>query len=539
MDVRSWWDDRDGYDLAVVAALVGGALARAYLLTRDPGFVLEQLLAEDAFYYFSTARNVVEGHGLVFNLGVPTNGFHPLYAMLLVPVFAALLPVGPFAPVAGALALLALFNLATAALIYRVVRRLTHPLAGMLAGAVWALSPFVIALVGTGMETPIQAFVLVALAAYLLDVDDRTRLTDRQAVVVGGLLGLAFLARMDSAVFVLGYFGLAYVRRFRADRLDDGPLPGLPRDLLIAGAVGLVVILPWLLWGWTQVGTALPISGQALRLRNLHAPGGGSPLAEAGLAVVNVAKAAVFTFIVVPAEAVWVAAGLVAFVGPLAWVVWHHRDALLDRVDRLGFLVAGAVLYYPFYILWIRSFRPWYFVVTALLATLAVGVLAGVLLERAREPGHAIPAVAVVLTALVVSVPFVPAVGPSLDDKRRAARRLDEIAPADATVASFNTGVHQYYTPDRDVINLDGVMNPESYRALRDERIGAYLQERNVSYIVDPEPALWRLDGTDVELRPRDNVTATWTTWKPGIASAELETRSKTYVIWRVSYGGS
>src|SRR3954447_11568710 len=47
------------------------------------------LTFDDAFYYFGIARNVAHGHGSTFDGIDPTNGYHPLWMLMAVPVYAA------------------------------------------------------------------------------------------------------------------------------------------------------------------------------------------------------------------------------------------------------------------------------------------------------------------------------------------------------------------------------------------------------------------------------------------------------------------
>src|SRR5262249_54593302 len=46
------------------------------------------LTFDDAFYYFGIARNVAHGHGSTFDGIDPTNGYHPLWMLLSVPIYA-------------------------------------------------------------------------------------------------------------------------------------------------------------------------------------------------------------------------------------------------------------------------------------------------------------------------------------------------------------------------------------------------------------------------------------------------------------------
>jgi len=49
--------------------------------------ILTNFISDDAYYYFNTARNVGLGLGMSFDGITKTNGFHPLYMLLCIPIF--------------------------------------------------------------------------------------------------------------------------------------------------------------------------------------------------------------------------------------------------------------------------------------------------------------------------------------------------------------------------------------------------------------------------------------------------------------------
>ena len=51
--------------------------------------IANDIYPDDAFYYLRIAANVASGRGLTFDGAAPTNGFHPLYLFMLVPIMAA------------------------------------------------------------------------------------------------------------------------------------------------------------------------------------------------------------------------------------------------------------------------------------------------------------------------------------------------------------------------------------------------------------------------------------------------------------------
>jgi hypothetical protein len=43
---------------------------------------------DDAYYYFKVAQNISEGHGSTFDGINRTNGYHPLWMLICIPIFA-------------------------------------------------------------------------------------------------------------------------------------------------------------------------------------------------------------------------------------------------------------------------------------------------------------------------------------------------------------------------------------------------------------------------------------------------------------------
>ena len=55
-------------------------------MTMGVDFFVE-VFTDDAYYYFKIAYNITHGSGVTFDGQNPTNGFHPLWMLLLLPIF--------------------------------------------------------------------------------------------------------------------------------------------------------------------------------------------------------------------------------------------------------------------------------------------------------------------------------------------------------------------------------------------------------------------------------------------------------------------
>src|SRR5512143_1347726 len=98
---------------------------------------------DDAYYYFKVAQNISEGHGSTFDGMHPTNGYHPLWMLICIPIFALarfdlILPLRLLAIVTG------LLQIATALLLYHLIRRAISRPVGMLAAIFWAFNTYIL-----------------------------------------------------------------------------------------------------------------------------------------------------------------------------------------------------------------------------------------------------------------------------------------------------------------------------------------------------------------------------------------------------------
>ncbi|MGH8230866.1 MAG: hypothetical protein ACRESY_03500, partial [Steroidobacteraceae bacterium] len=147
---------------------------------------------DDAFYYFTAARNLAAGHGLTVDGIHPTNGFHPLWLLLLVAVYLAQLPLDTSVRV---ILLLQAALLATGAIVLYRSHRLMFSARTALASTVLFLL-FVVPSSVAGMESALLVMLLVLLyraGAALYRHPEQ----GRAALLVGVLLGLTLLTRLD------------------------------------------------------------------------------------------------------------------------------------------------------------------------------------------------------------------------------------------------------------------------------------------------------------------------------------------------------
>lgn len=174
--------------------------------------VLNWYSSDDAFYYYKVAENITTGHGVTFDGVNPTNGFHPLWMLVCIPVFS-LARFDLILPLRVLVGISALFNLGTTILLFRLLRRFINSLIAAVAAIFWAFFPPIhAAIVQGGVESSISAF-FVSLLLFLAVKWRSEQLSGRRLTILGIVAGLAVLARLDN-IFVVMLLGVWFALGF-------------------------------------------------------------------------------------------------------------------------------------------------------------------------------------------------------------------------------------------------------------------------------------------------------------------------------------
>jgi hypothetical protein len=452
--------------VAALAVAFGLAQAAVVVSGRGDG----DLLSDDAFYYFRIAHNAASGEGFTFDRIAPTNGFHPLFAWLCVPIFA-LGHGSAWAPVRAAMLLLCAASAATPWVLYRF-GRLAVPgpraeRAGALMALFWVLSPFAWLLPLRGCEAALSTLAIAASAWQLARMERGGRFGARDAARLGALVGLAGLARTDNILWAMpvGAWLLWRTRSFRA-------------WAAWAGAAALVVS-PWVAWSLARFGTLVQVSGAAKQAIDLF--GSLPPIAGPADLLLNPLRALERT---------------ARFVVGEEWADVPRRSFALLSLEAAAALAAIAIsrrgrspratlpiyalapLHLGVYAWWLRHYSPWYFLPVVLgLAVLRGERLAGAPL-RAAAPLAAACAItcAWAVGSFARSADLRPHAAESFADPYLAPLRT---FPDGSRVGVWNAGRIGYFAafraPQVRVVNLDCVVNNRLHAALASGRYAQWL----------------------------------------------------------------
>jgi hypothetical protein len=466
--------------LAVVVAF-GGVL----LLGRE-ALVSSSFFYDDEFYYFQIARNVASGRGFTFDGLHATNGFQPLWLLVLVPVFA-LVP-GDVAPLRAVALLETVLVAAAAASVYRLLRARLGEAAALFAAVFLVAQPAATKVFRVGMESSLVLFLLVqAWASYVRATEADERRPGRWAVV-GGWYALALLARLELAVLAPLALLLGW-RRFASAPRAGAALIAPPALVLAAYAV----------WSRTLFGTWLPISGlvkatwadalwaaPASPLQHvaglLRVPWFGERMLRWLTGVPSLQARLPALYLLLLAAAV---AAAIVWRRPLVRAVTDARAALIVAACAVVTLADKVVL---------RVIVEW----QEPLLFLTGSVVLAALLHR--RPALARAAAAVALVACVVKLPLTlwRARDPGAETVHYVLQASDWVqrnTDASVRMGSWAGGGMIGYFSGRSVVVLDGLVNDLAFyrRVVRGGDLDGYMRDERITWLAaascGPTPA--------------------------------------------------
>jgi hypothetical protein len=472
---------------ATVAAVIGvtivGFVLRLAVLLRPIGVIDKLFVPDDTYYTLTIARSIAHGHGPTVDGQTLTSGFQALLGFLMVPVYW--LTDNPDTALRIDLALLVVVDTLTIVVLAWVAYRFAGRVAAVTAAALWAISPVAVSMALGGLETSLAILGAVGLVATWIWANDTS--STRRAVVTGVVAGLAVLARVDVALLVAL---LALLQLWRG-----------PRRLLVPGAIaGAVVVAPWWIYCTIQFGTPIPTSGSAA-----HELATVSPFSREGLAQVAGAVAG-GPFDVWRSLRDWLTdhpvAGMAVFwlfvVALIALGVFWARRRVMPQVAvaALPVFAAGLLLFYAWFgvgFYFTRYLAPVACVVSLIIAVAVEHVW------RTRGAWRVPLFVGTAAVLLVGVFAVVRATHRNLTDTevppisfdavtgyRDAAMAVVRVPPEGSVLGAYQSGAFGYFANDRiQVVNLDGVVNPDAADALRDGTTLEYMHRRDVDWLAD------------------------------------------------------
>lgn len=192
------------FEVTLIAVIMGIHLYAAFSAPHN--FSMRWFTRDDAYYYFKVAQNIAEGHGSTFDGINLSNGYHPLWMLVCVPIFA-LARFDLILPLRILLVVTAAIGATTSVLLFRLLKKVVPQPVAMLAAAFWGLSTLVHEIiVQPGMETGITALSIVLFLYALQKFDTRWRdqkIRNRDIAILALAAVFVLFSRLDSIYLAL------------------------------------------------------------------------------------------------------------------------------------------------------------------------------------------------------------------------------------------------------------------------------------------------------------------------------------------------
>lgn len=482
---------------------------------------------DDAYYYFTVARNWAVSGQWSFDGITPTSGVQPLWAGVLSLVAWLYSQLGgdlySMSLVRLFLCVASLFHVISGALFYLLLRRWfpSQKTLALITLALWLFTPGWAFNQTMGLESPIYATV------YLLTLHQVHGLESgyRQYLMLGISLGVMVLARVDAVFFSAALTVLVAIRTIRQQEAHRSV-----RLLTLLVTSTVIVVGSYLFLNYRAYGDPLPVSGQVKLYDTLNtrdALGGWfssqainnigfAVLESLGLLLFNagfsllvfsihqyvfhyhgvswLAEITVVTAAVVSVGIIWQIAirwrkGRRITPGRLSLA--SSRNQICATVFAAGLVHFGFVaLYFTDYMKY--SAVGWYFVPQCILLLLITAWVWQWFIAHwsPRFIRNVIIGVVAINLAVTITLLMVPPPHRVLHEAiRELALWGNHNLPANARIGSFNAGVAGY-SSTRPVFNLDGLAANHEYfnNYYKRNRICAYLEYHEIDYIFDYLP---------------------------------------------------
>lgn len=475
--------------LVIGFALVVGLAFRLYPVLAGQPLLAQFLITEDGYLLLTVARNMALGLGMTVSEGtIATNGVQPLITFLF---SAAYLVTGAdrVTSLVGVHLIMAAIGVGALFAIRAFAARL---LAGFDQVRLWAACVAALWFLGSvtarhsmnALETGlITLMIVLTLLQFHRVIEKGPEATRADRLWLGALAGIAFLARIDAALFCIALWGVWMLDVLIRQRASFG---GMLVQLVPPGIVCLIVAAPWLLNNQLRFGSLMPSSGTAQSLNNAFG--------ENVVLLPSRIFEYLFPMLPVPASLETALPAVIAFALVIVLVLGLFVIRVLQtgspaiRAVVIVYLIHALVLSYyygvtfgaaHFLTRYLAPLAP-LLIVAALWAALEIGRWA-----LAARPGllaglYGLGGVAL-STALLVRLTLP---GVSVQGHFQVVDWVHENVPEETWVGAVQTGTLGYWH-DR-TINLDGKVNPDALAArIEHGNVLPYVVASEIDYVVD------------------------------------------------------
>ena len=481
---------RKPIQLLIVMILVSFSI-QLILSVQSVEFMIRRFLADDFFYYLGVSESISKGLGPVFSAGDMTNGFHPLFVIIQVPLFW--LTNSNILPINLSLIILSIFFSATAYFLFKIVSMKFGEEAGLFASFFWLFNPILIFTALMGTEVAIYVFFISAVFYYYLKYRDSLKI--KNALIIGILLGLTILSRTEGVILLVTLLIDQFIHK-KCWKKPKKIKPFLKFSFFLT-TPSVIITLPWFLWNYLTFGTIIQSSAKIKYLM------GHKLFFDATNISFSETIKHIFLNYTMPFQRFYhmifirfshgigltisLILGLliIFFTGLFLFDTKKSGLKLLKKriknTSELWFTLLFAFLVFSFYAVYLWIFRNWYYLSLGLVGTIWISVLYKYFSSMKRILCFIIPIlfliIFVFLGFFMIKTGFY-----QFQDEMYTLGEI-EIPKLQGTVGAFNAGIYGYLNPN--VINLDGLINNKAAEYILNGNIAGYIKEKNVTYLID------------------------------------------------------
>jgi hypothetical protein len=210
---------------------------------------------DDGLYYPRLAQNIMTRGMCTYDGVTLTNGFHPLWLLMLLPVYGLIHD--PWLALRGVYIVILATQLVSIGLLVFIARCIRMTASGLLvAGFIIFLNIRSFTIFFSFLESPL---VLLTLLSYLVFCQQTgmARFEKPQYAFIAGLLGgVCFLARLDEFLLPVAYGAVLLIRLLLRRKLWRRFL----FSATSAAAGCLLLVIPYLAWNWINFGHLQTVS---------------------------------------------------------------------------------------------------------------------------------------------------------------------------------------------------------------------------------------------------------------------------------------
>jgi len=395
--------------------------------------------------------------------------------MIIISPFFSLKEYNEWLPVRLVIILAGLLTIATSYVLYHITMTITQrKMLAIFAFGAYLFSPKNFFSSISGEPVPLSNLLLMTGMFVILKILLDEEITWRYALIFGGVCGLTILSRTDNVVFVISYFILLLLWSRGEKRL---------KMISIAGLITIFTLIPWILWNLTALGTikqtsfdACPYVHRVRLLKNTQ------NLTDVFYVSIGNLLSPTNIFHLFGYSPFYFC--LPFLIGSLTGAFKNKNYKLRRYIIFLLTMTGITFILYAIHTSIGFYLRAWH---TASFATFTVLIIV-CFIHIYFKSNINIKRFLIVLSILYIII-FIGnlhlrKVEPPYiwqTDMYKAADYINK--DTNHKFAVYDSGILSYFTYGK-VLSIDGNVNPEAYRAVKEHRVYDYMIENNVDYLI-------------------------------------------------------